>query len=233
LIPTLGLVFLIVIALVGYQILFPTFSFNVRLTIEVNDHGRTKSASSVIEESVIAYPSFGDLFGSGYEVHVRGEAVFLDLGEGNNLFALLGSGLMSPDDITTLTEKAFFSEFRARDYGSFEYGRRIVAENLNKPRTLGAENMPLLVHFRDLSNRRTIERVDPSNASMMLGPGIQFLRATLEITNAPVTSGNMERQLPWLHGLIGDRPAEHIPIYYTRIPELEQDSIFFLGFVRR
>jgi hypothetical protein len=230
---------------IAYKLTFPTFSFHVRLTIAVDDHGQEKSASSVIEETETGYPSFGGLFGDGFEDHARGEAVFLDLGNGNNLLALLGLGsAVDEDDIVGITQHIFFNGYHDPDYGTLAYGRRIVAENLGKPREIDcslptkdyprpAHYAPTLAHFHDLADRKTIERVDPANASATLGPGIKFLRATLEITDDPVTSGVVEKRLPWLHDLIGDSPMEHLPNYQPQIPELEQDRIFYPGFVRK
>jgi hypothetical protein len=60
---------------------------------------------------------------------------------------------------------------------------------------LGA--LPLLVRFRDLNDPTTVERVDPFDLAGSFGAGVKIKRATIEITNAPVTTG-IEQKLPWL-----------------------------------
>jgi hypothetical protein len=75
--------------------------------------------------------------------------VFLDLGNGNNLIALLGLGGGSDDDIVTITRRTFFDGYHDPDYGTMSYGQRIVGQNLSKPKQLSPSNMPTLVHFRN------------------------------------------------------------------------------------
>ena len=62
--------------------------------------------------------------------------------------------------------------------------------------------LPLLVRFRDIDNPTSVEQVDPSNLSVSFGPGVLLRRATIEITDNPVTTG-IETRLKWLKGLGG------------------------------
>jgi hypothetical protein len=59
---------------------------------------------------------------------------------------------------------------------------------------------PMLVRFRDISDPLSVEKVDPANLSATLGPGVTLRRATIEITDDPVTTG-IEERLPWLKEL--------------------------------
>jgi hypothetical protein len=224
-------------AVVGYYFAYPTLSYRVRLTIEVDQRGERKVGSSVVEISEVHFPTFWGLMNNGVEFHARGEAAFLDLGEGNNLIALLGLGGGSDDDIVTISLRTFVDDayLKNPDYGKLGFAYRTLAALTGKPRELGPKFTPTLARFRDLTDPKTIEAVDPANLAASYGPGVSFLRATLEITYNSVTSGVIEKRLPWLHAMIGDSPNDpaKLPIYHGNRPELGQDRIFFTGFVRR
>jgi len=55
----------------------------------------------------------------------------------------------------------------------------------------------LLIRFRDLDDPATAERVDPFDLAASFGPGVKLLRATIEMTNDPVTTG-LDQKLPWI-----------------------------------
>jgi len=61
------------------------------------------------------------------------------------------------------------------------------------------ESMPLLVRFRDPNDPKTVERVDPNDLAASFGAGVKLTRATVEITDDPLTTG-IEKRLPWLAG---------------------------------
>src|SRR5690606_12946635 len=42
---------------------------------------------------------------------------------------------------------------------------------------------PYLVRFRDISDPRTVEAVDPENLAVTYGPGVRLRRATIELTD--------------------------------------------------
>jgi hypothetical protein len=220
---------------VSYKVVYHSLSVHVRLAIEVELRGEPKVGSSVIDISTSQYPTLLGLLDSGVDSNSRGEAVFLDLGGGNNLIALLGLGGGSRDDIITITQNAFFDD-RVRsnpEYGTAAYADRILAAEMGHPKELGLKNMPTLARFRDLSDPKTIEAVDPNNLEASYGSGVIFRRATLEITNDPITSGVIEARLPWLHAMIGDDPYRHFTVYHVGRPELSQDTIFYVGFIRK
>jgi hypothetical protein len=55
----------------------------------------------------------------------------------------------------------------------------------------------MLVRFKNPSDPRSVERVDPTNLAASFGPGARILQATLAIADEPVTT-NLETQLAWL-----------------------------------
>ena len=88
----LGIVALIVGAVLFYKGVFPTYSYRYSMTVEVTVDGVVHSGSSVIEVDLVKQPRIiTDTPAVLPKVH--GEAVFVDLGKGRNVIALLASGL--------------------------------------------------------------------------------------------------------------------------------------------
>jgi hypothetical protein len=62
---------------------------------------------------------------------------------------------------------------------------------------LPLDKLPMLVRFRDISDPKSVERVGPNDLATSFGPGVKHVRAMIEITDAPVTTG-IEARLGWL-----------------------------------
>jgi len=56
---------------------------------------------------------------------------------------------------------------------------------------------PLLVRFRDASDYRTLERVDPDNLASSFGSGVTLRKITVQITQDK-PERKVLRYLPWL-----------------------------------
>jgi hypothetical protein len=239
-----GLVILAIVAsalVIGYHFAYPTISYHARLSVVVDRGGETLVGSSVVEISEISFPTFGGILDEGTEFRSRGEAAFLDLGDGNNLIALLGMGGFSHDDIVKIAESTLFSDAHRRNPGYWKLSQheklslayRTLDADVGKPKELSGEQMPTLARFRDINDPKTIEAVDPANLEASYGPGFRLLKVTLEVTHDSVTSGVIEQRLPWLHAMIGNWPNDKATIYRVALPELSQEPIFFQGFVRK
>lgn len=88
----LGIFVVIVVGLyLAYKLVYPTYTYRYRMVVEVDVRGETKSGASVIEVSLSKQPKFLPEVPS-VATTVRGEAVFVDLGDGRNVIALLASG---------------------------------------------------------------------------------------------------------------------------------------------
>ena len=106
---------LIAIAFLGasyaaYAIAYPTYSYRWRITIEVDTASGTRTGSSVLETTTIQYPAWLTLGANSSNTSVRGEAVFVDLGNGRNLVALLALGPHAEDGRAVLfAPRSFFT----------------------------------------------------------------------------------------------------------------------------
>jgi hypothetical protein len=185
-------------------------TINYRLTIEAMTPDGPKAGSGVIQVSYgsqCCVPGFG----TRGETSVTGEAVYVDLGQGENLFVTLtrnGTGRKKTsqrDDnvfssAASLPEKVFNFEW---DWGD----DRRLAEQVLAARTAGPKDVPLIVlpatvTFLDLTDPMTIRLIDPQDISEVFGDGYALTRATLELTDAQRTEG-IVRTLSWMSRING------------------------------
>jgi hypothetical protein len=161
--------------------------YRYRITVYVDTASGPRSGSSVIE--IRCSPARPLSVNS--PMRLRGEAVAVDLPDGQTLFALLGS-------------RAHESAAELYPYAAYHppVGRgtdwKTDAEFLarqTRPALLPADHLPPLVRFRDPTDARTVELVDPANLSASFGPGVRLNRVEIQITQDPVTS-TIEGRLP-------------------------------------
>jgi len=79
-----------------------------------------------------------------------------------------------------------------------EYAAYLDELNRLKPKgELPLKDLPVLVRFRDPKDPTSVELVDPLNIAASFGSSVTLTRASVEITDDPVTKG-IEARLPWL-----------------------------------
>src|SRR5690242_12999462 len=131
--------------------------------------------------------------GAGEET--SGEAVVLDLGESGLVFALLrGRTLDLWEPPASLLFGAFGDTF-GPEREALPKIRMLQRERAR--REVPPKYLPMLVHFRDINDPKSVEQIDPANFAATLGIGIALRRVTIEITDDPITTG-IEKRLPWL-----------------------------------
>ena len=184
-----GIVALIVGAVLFYKGVFPTYSYRYRMTVEVAVDGVVHSGSSVIEVRLMQQPQFivpvPPVLAS-----VRGEAVFVDLGKGRNVIALLVSG---PNGSNVEYPKYIVSEHF--NLSTVEYWDLIKYSELRGSWDLPKDRLPTFVTFADLNDPKSARVVAPGEFEQVFGPGVQFKRVWIEMTNASVTRG-IEKKIP-------------------------------------
>lgn len=199
------------------QINYPTCTFRYKLTAEVITPDGLKSGSSVVE---VSYQKSLGLLPDSRGKHVdslRGEAVYVDMGNGRNLFITLGTldsnrPSLSWSHVNPLREPSEYDEM----IGSldpiwlpvklFRLGRaegkepemcQRVSKFYGSPaEPIGLNNLPTLVTFSDLLQPETAQVVKPRDLSANFGVG-HSMTARIEISNEPVTH-RIDGVLPWL-----------------------------------
>lgn len=162
-----------------------------KMTVEIDTPQGVKSGSAVREvayrvPSKLLFPSIAE---DRPQWRVRGEAVTVEMPDGQVLFALLTSG----DGV---------SDYAGRDIWFIrrELNRDSFVLLPNPPRTTRpviANPLPMLVRFRNIADPTTVEKVDPENLAASFGAGVKLRRTTVELTDDPVTTG-IEKRLGWL-----------------------------------
>lgn len=186
-------------------ILFPTTTINYRLAIEAMTPDGPKTGSGVIS---IAYSSDLNVNGGGRKgsINVTGEAVYLDLGQGKNLFVTLthdGSGRPSRGQVLDgaynavwLPKKIFGFEW---DWGNEWYleWQAWTARVAGPEKDVPLVALPTTVTFRDINDPKSVELVDPRGIAASFGEGYSITKATLALTDHPPTEG-VGTLLTWL-----------------------------------
>jgi hypothetical protein len=188
----LNLLGFIILAVLGAWLLweatYPTTSHRYRLTLEVETPAGLATGSSVIEVTQKRQLPIGGAPALLY--FVRGEAVFVDLGGGRHVIAILGHGPNGADDrIAGLAHSAFgrlHKGLRLEDMGKLT-GTAPVPGGL----------LPTLVTFGDLNDPKSARVVRPEEFEQVFGEGVRLRRAFVEMTADPVTRG-IEGKMPWL-----------------------------------
>lgn len=158
------------------------------------------------------------------ETTQRGQAVAVDLPGGKSLFLLLDANAYD----------AVFTAF-------YEVGGGTVPRVLNRARETGTvytmppsaefgkgrlqyRPYPRFVFFHDISDPRTVERVDPEKLAATFGKDVRLKRITAVVTDDPVTTG-IERRLGWLDRLAdyrGDRSNTFTSVLSNEIGSLRK-----------
>lgn len=197
--------FLLLLAWFGAAFVYETtqsYVHRFRVTIEVDTPSGIKSASGVWESAWGRKAHWIPQTGGAIGNLRRGEAVFVDLGAGRHVIAILGLGPTGSDHgIERLAARAFGRE-RPLWF--------VDAPNWQGSAELNPRDIPTLVTFSDLNDPATARVVAPDNFEAVFGPGVRFKRATIEMVSPgvwpltlfgiggePVTRG-IEGKLPGL-----------------------------------
>jgi hypothetical protein len=176
----------------------PAYTHRFRLTIEVQTPDGLRSGSSVIETSAWESGNWGPTEARGIRRDFKGRAVFVDLGGGRNLVALLAFGPQGTDQSKLFRlVGAALAPGRSIDWKD-EY-------RLNGTGALSREYTPTLITFADLANPRTAALVDPADFGKTFGSRFTFRQALLTTTSESASEG-IGKILPWWN--LPGRPAE-------------------------
>jgi hypothetical protein len=193
---------------IGDQIRINRPAHKYRLTVEVETPEGRKSASGV----VAVHPDRSD--SRRGQTRTLGDAVFVDLGQGRNLVALLAhidNNKLEFDGINYVALRAYTAAQGQRvSFNAMSAQTGIVP--------VKAELVPVLVSFADPANPASARAVAPDDAEAVLGKGYRLQGISAEVVpngfwpidfggplGEPVTRG-IQAKLPWLRGA-GDSAA--------------------------
>lgn len=206
----IALLTIVGLSYVTWTTLYPTVTHRYRLTLVADDNGKTVTGSGVIEASYWTQPQI--LTDAEYGSSARGEAVVVDFGDKGLLFALLKGDDMH-SDASWIVRTAFGIERGSPPNAELRELRALTGTT-----ELQFSKLPMLVRFRDISDPKSVERVDPNNLAASFGRSVKLLSATIEITSDPVTTG-IGKRLVWLDSEIARYPK------WLQLPENSRVAI--------
>lgn len=196
-----GPVALLAALVIGDQIRIHRPGHKYRLSVEVQTPEGVKSASGVMA----VHPYRG--YSGGGMTQTKGDAIFVDLGGGKNLVALLahaGDKGLELDGMNYVALRAFNAA-----------GVKVPFIAMNKVTgvvPVKAPLIPILVTFTDINDPATAREVPASDLAAALGKGFGLQGVSVEVVSnglwpldlggslgEPVTRG-IEAKLPWLNG---------------------------------
>jgi len=162
-------------------------TFRYRMTVEVETPEGLRTGSSVREVEI--WERMGDsMIGNKVGGKVRGEAVAVDLPNGQTLYMLLG-------DARWLAHQAIETPPPGPGHHLWGVKRaRWMVENKAKGE-LPRGRYPMLVASDDPRDPRAFVELDPEDLEATLGQGYSLKRVKIEITDEPLTIG-IEKRLP-------------------------------------
>ncbi|PZP55645.1 MAG: hypothetical protein DI586_06165 [Micavibrio aeruginosavorus] len=166
---------------------YPSGTWRYKITINIDTPDGVKTGSAVREVTVRT----GQLNLPGATPHKipKGEAVVVDLGKGQLLFALT-----SFDDYQ-IVFRAFPYDGGGTTVEGIEY-----YSHLKNAKTFLVPEQLRFVRFKNINDPKTVEEVKGQNLEASFGKGYKFNSASIEMTGELVTWG-IEKYLPWLRGL--------------------------------
>ncbi len=192
--------------LVGYCTLGGPSSYRYKMTITVSTPQGMRSFSSVR-----AVDYWSKLEG-GYAAYARGEAIVMDL-PGGPVFALM-SGADGDRDYAAQIGVAFRDDLEPGGANAGYRAGHFAEIFPTAPQISGyipKDARPMLVRFGDITDPRSVERVDPDT--------IGVTRITLATTRDDVTTG-IEKRLGWLDRLEDYQTDKSNPFTSTLASEI-------------
>ncbi len=172
-----------------YKLIYPSVSWHQKVTIIVQTPTGTVKGSSVTWTEFSKRPEILPDIGS-YKTDFRGEATVVELGDGIYLFALL-------DGLGTNMWRAVFSKTNS----GFSYNNRVTLgrkiAGWRGQEVVPSRYYPTLVTFNDIKDPTSVQAVKPNDLAATFGEGYSLRSITLEITDEPVTEGDVEMVLGW------------------------------------
>lgn len=176
-----------------------TTTQKIKVTVSVQDGTQIYSGSSVqkftCSETInkAGMPSIGGCV-------IRGEAVPVKIGDKGYLFMLFTQSI--------LKEKRIYAEGGERYAGAYpmvhasyytDAIQNCKSQADKSEWNVEPENAPLMVSFKDLDNPKSVIEVDPTDMLNVFGTGVTLISIHVERTKDSVTSGKIEKILPWLN----------------------------------
>lgn len=182
-------------ALGGCGIFGSNYSYRYKMTVEVETPEGLKTGFAVHETLVSkSNVDLGEL-SAKRGMRTRGEAVAVDLPNGQVLFALMPDPSLTQAVLDPDWNNDWVASAERISGGNTPPGPLAMTPGSQTGRFAKPIGYPMLVRFRNIADPRTVEVVNPGNLAADFGSGLRLRRITLEITDDDVTE-RIEKRLP-------------------------------------
>ena len=186
------IVVLLVVVMLGtygiYKYNYPSYLWHQKITIEVHTPNGLKYGSAVTSVNWRKNTFSGSWGGPNYVKKLRGEAIVVDLGDGNYLFGVLGaSNFVNLAPRLVILNEGKQSTLKA------------VKKIKHLPNYILPPNLyPTLVTFKDINDPESVLEIKKSQLELQFGADYKIGSIKFQITNEPVTLGRVTEILNWL-----------------------------------
>ena len=159
-------------------VLFPSHEHRFRIVLSVATPEGPREGSSVWSITCFE-PRRGAVLPTSGCKSLRGEAIFVDLGNGKNIVGLMKQGVYAEVFDNSIAGRVYYGKnFKE---GSSSWYKE--APSWQGIRSIHTENLTAMATVRDLNNSDSVRLLEPSASafSSEFGPGYRFLGATLEM----------------------------------------------------
>jgi hypothetical protein len=213
----------------------PDFSVRFRMTVDVEVEGVIKSGSSVVNVAVYI-PDGPGSNPRGPRVRNAGEAVYIDLGQGRNLFALLwfpNYRYGDPHGVGGVFARAFKKAGIGNLTAEGDHVRLEALVGKRETVVLDFETMPQFISFDDMSLPGSVRMLNPQDDSFqsVLGPKVRFMQVRIELVKPgqwphELTTGEpivyrFDKLIPWASSVDGQNDLYNAMYKDPRRPSLE------------
>jgi len=186
----LNFVVIIAMSFIIFKLIYPTYSWHQKLTVEIETPDGLVSGFSVVQSTMDIQSGFGLPEAGGGVKSWKGEATIVELPSGKYLFVLLG-------DPVAMAQYSFFEEILEDPKARIKKISMSKIEGLRESRPLLRDRYPLFVTFDDLDDPASVKLVDPDDLAATFGEGYALKSITLEITDEEVTRGEVLKVLDY------------------------------------
>jgi hypothetical protein len=198
-----------------FQHEYPTCTFRYKLTAEVQTPEGVKTASGIWQ---VSYGHSVDMGGGPQPRNtIVGDALFLDLGMGKNLFItftraksgrdspIAGGPWLSNQAARSGAANVFGIPLRVlNEHWSFgsepELCAAIMQKGTGKTYDVPFDWLPTLVTFSDLKDPNTSTVIQPDKLADSFGEGYNLNSVKISLSNEPITQ-DLDQVLPWLSAM--------------------------------
>lgn len=182
-----------VLLLAVYKLMYPTYSWRQKMTVELLVGDEVITSSSISEVSVKFQPAVLSEIGH-ITSSIRGEAVALKIQERGYLFALLATR----DGDVEWPKWAVLTIFRDLLPNEDLRSQLKKISSVRMSRELPVDDYPMFVSFEDVGDPTTIRIVDIDDLDAVFGSDVELRKVYLSLTDEPVPKGSLDNILPWL-----------------------------------